>query len=90
MFTAREQMVTMLYGFAEYIGADISVDENINIVGYKDADKISGWADKPMKWAIANGIIIGTGEDELSPKADSNRAQIAAVVQRFFENVVNK
>ena len=63
-------MVTMLYGFAEYIGAEISVDENINIQGFKDADEISGWADEAMKWAIANGIIIGTGEDELTPKTN--------------------
>lgn len=36
------------------------------------------------------GIINGTGNDMLSPKGYATRAQVAAMLQRFCENVLSE
>ena len=40
-----------------------------------------------MKWAIKTELVNGTSETTLSPKATATRAQVAAILMRFCENV---
>jgi hypothetical protein len=39
-----------------------------------------------MVWAVENGIIVGSN-GALIPKENANRAQTAAILQRFVEKV---
>lgn len=80
---SREMMVTIFYRYAQYIGRDVSKQEKLD--GYTDSENISGYAETPLMWAVANGIITGTTSDTLSPKGTATRAQCAAVIQRFME-----
>ncbi len=73
----REQLITILYRYAKG-------DENNGVIaGFNDADKISKYAKKPMKWAIENNIIKGKGEGMLDPRAGANRAELAKVLKVF-------
>ena len=38
-----------------------------------------------MAWANAMGIVSGTSETTLSPKANATRAQVAAMLDRFVK-----
>ncbi len=61
----REQMAAILYRYASFKG--YSVSDLANLTGYADAAGVSGWASTAMRWAVAKGLISGTGADTLSP-----------------------
>ena len=74
----REQMVRILYKYAEHKGYDISATTSLN--GFTDTKDISDWAVEAMEWAVANEFIKGMNETTLGPKGTSTRAQVATVV----------
>lgn len=82
----REQMAAILYRYASYKG--YSVSDLANLTGYTDAASVSEWASTAMRWAVAEGLIEGTGAATLSPSGDSTRAQVATILMRFCEGVV--
>ena len=82
---SREQAVTMLYRFAKYMGCDVSVGEDTNILSYVDAFDISEYAFSAIQWAVGAGIMNGVAEDTLAPNASSTRAQVACLFGRFVE-----
>ncbi len=79
----REQLVAILYRYAQYKGCDVSVGEDTNILSYTDFDQISEYAIPAFQWACGAGIVNGTSASTLSPKGGANRGQIAAVLHRY-------
>ena len=89
----REQMVTILWHYAQYKGIDVSVGENTNILSYHDVFDVAEYAIPAMQWACGSGMIQGkdapVGEGLiLHPKNNGTRAEIAAVLQQFCVNVL--
>ena len=82
----REQMASILYRYADYKGLDVSARASLD--AYSDADSVSPWASDVMSWAVSEGIISGMSEDTLAPQGTATRAQVAAMFQRFLENVM--
>jgi hypothetical protein len=41
-----------------------------------------------MQWANAVGLVNGITSTTLNPTGNASRAQVAAILMRFFENVV--
>ena len=86
----REQLATMLHRFAEYAAMDVSVGEDTNLLSYKDADEIGGWAMEAMQWAVGSGVVggytDGSGEPTgyLGPKDECQRAHAATMLMRFY------
>lgn len=80
----REQLAAMLYRYAEYKGYDVTASGDLS--GFADADTVSGWAEEAMSWSVGAGLIQGD-ENGLTPTATAIRAQIAAILMRFCENV---
>ena len=81
----REQMALIIYRFAKMQGHDVS--EASNLENYTDASEVSSWALGAVKWANKTELVNGTSETTLSPKASATRAQVAAILMRFCENV---
>ncbi|MBR2716918.1 MAG: S-layer homology domain-containing protein, partial [Oscillospiraceae bacterium] len=81
----REQLVTILYRYAQFKDQDVSVGEDTNILSYDDAFSISSWAMPAMQWACGSGIVSGVSETALGPGNEASRAQIATMFQRFCE-----
>ena len=77
----REQLVTMLWRLN---GSETTTG---SLTGYTDYDKVSDWAGNAMLWATVNGIIEGDEANALNPTAGCTRAQAAAMIMRFCENV---
>ncbi len=75
----REQLVTMLWRYAG------SPTYTADLSGYVDTADISSWAGQAMCWAVATGVIEGDENAALTPKADTTRAQAAAMLMRFIE-----
>ena len=82
----REQMASILYRYAEYKGIDTSARATLD--SYSDAGSISPWATDVVSWANAVGLMNGVGENTLDPQGTATRAQVAAMLQRFIENVL--
>jgi hypothetical protein len=80
----REQMAAVLYRYARY--KNYSVKAEGSLATY--SDKPSDWALPSMSWAVAEGLLQGSG-GRLAPEAGATRAQAATVLQRFIENIAN-
>ena len=83
---SREQLATILFRYAEGEGYDTTLIKDIGT--FTDSGQVAGYAKRAMQWACANGIINGTSETTLSPKGSATRAQAAAILMRFDENIV--
>ena len=82
----REQMVAILYRFAQYKGADVSVGGDTNILSFSDAAAVSEYAVPAMQWACGSGLVAGValeGGLALVPKGTTTRAQAATLMMRF-------
>ena len=79
----REQLAAIFYRYADYKGYDTSVKGNLS--KFKDADKISGYAETAMQWAVGSGLIKGRDNGTLDPQGTATRAEIAAMLHRFIE-----
>ena len=83
----REQMATMLYRFAQYKGMD-AVTLQENLTGYPDGGQVSDYAIPAMNWAVGQGLIAGMENGTLVPQGSATRAQVATILMRFCENVM--
>ena len=83
----REQMVTMLFRYAAHKGIDTNVSVNLSV--FADAGSISGYAKDAMAWAVAEGIVVGTGALTLEPQDTATRAEAATIMKRYVEYVLN-
>ena len=82
----REQMVTILYRYAQYKGYDVSVGEDTNILSFNDALTVSEYAIPAMQWACGSSMVNGIAQDGgmlLAPKDTTTRAQVATLMMRF-------
>ena len=83
----RQELVTMLYRYAQIKGYDVSVGESTNILSYVDATSISEYAMSAFQWACGSGLTEGDENGALTPLATATRAQAAAMIMRFCQSV---
>ena len=84
----REQLAAIVYRYASYKKYDVSKEAELD--KYTDSSEISEYAVKNLKWANATGLITGTSATEISPKAEVQRSQLAAILKRFCLNVIGE
>ena len=81
----REQLVSVMYLYAQFKGYDVSVGEETNILSYDDALDIAEYAVPAMQYAVGSKLISGKTESTLNPKDNTTRAEIAVILYRFIE-----
>lgn len=81
----REQLAAILYRYAKLKGYDTSKSNKLD--SFKDADKVSSWAVEAMQWANAESLINGKSNSMLDPQGKATRAETAAILMRFMENI---
>lgn len=82
----REQLVTMLFNYANKSGMDTSARADLS--GMKNADAVSDWALEAVQWAVAEGILKGVDNTDLAPQGLATRAQAAAFMQRYVKTAL--
>ena len=80
-YVTREQLATMLWRYAGEPDSDYSLS------AFTDAGSVSDYADTAMAWAVEHGIITGMTATTIEPQGTATRAQCAAMLMRFIENV---
>lgn len=81
----REQLGTIFYRYASYKGYDVS--ESADLGNFSDNSAVSSYAQTALSWANAAGLINGMGDGTLSPQGSATRAQAAAIIMRFCQNI---
>ena len=83
---SREDLVVLLY---RYYGAPEVTTNNLS--RFSDAGSISHYAVDAMEWAVTAGLIKGYGDTDLvQPQGTTNRAELAAILVRFYERFVTE
>ena len=80
---SRQELAVFLYRYAQSRGDDVS--RRADLSEYTDREDVAPWAQEAVRWAVAEGILRGTGQRTLSPEETTDRAQLAVMVQRFLE-----
>ena len=80
----REQMTAILYRYAQYKKYDTAASSSLN--GFTDHASVSGYAAASLEWAVAEKLVNGSA-GKLMPTGNATRAQVAAILHRFVENV---
>lgn len=75
----REQLITMIW---RYAGSPAATGD---LSGFTDTDRLSGFAQEAMRWAVENGIINGFGAGQLGPQGQATRAQVAQILRNYIE-----
>lgn len=81
----REQLVVILYRYAQMKGYDTGLGGAAGLSAYADAAQISDFARTAMEWAVSHGLITGSNTGALMPSGGATRAQAAAILMRFLE-----
>ena len=85
----REQMASIMMRYAGY--KEIKIGESASLSSFADAEKVQNWAKEAMSWAVSVGIISGNKNGDvytLAPQSGATRAQVASILMRFIENVL--
>ena len=84
---SREDLVTILYRYAKFKGYATETDGNA-LASFTDVQEIKGYAVDAMNWAVSVGLVNGVSAGKLAPQSGAKRAEVAAIIERFCENVV--
>ena len=77
----REQMASILYRYAQYLGMDLSAKGDLS--RFSDGSVTSAWAEDAMAWAVGSGILAGRGNGTVDPQGTASRAEVASMLQRL-------
>lgn len=81
----RQQMAAILLRYAKYKNYDVSAQGQLS--AFSDSADIEPYALEAMGWANGAGLITGVTESTLMPAGNATRAQAAAILMRFCENI---
>lgn len=85
----REQIAAILFRYASLKGVDTAA--RADLTAFPDAEKASAYARDALSWAVAAELVKGTKEGStiyLDPQGSATRAQVAAILSRYAQNIV--
>lgn len=83
----RQDLALFLYKYAKMCGMDVTSHFD-SLAQFEDLDQVSGYALTAVKWAVAEGILGGTSDTTLSPKATAQRGQLAVMLLKLYSKVL--
>ena len=83
----REQMAVIMKNYAAKLGYDLP--QTLRAVTFADNTQISSWAKDAVKSMQQAGILTGKNENKFDPKGSATRAEVATVLRRFVEIVID-
>ena len=81
----REEYAQMLYDYAAYKDYDLTAEGDLS--AFPDGSEVQEWALPAMSWANGNALINGHDDGTLEPGGTTTRAQAAAVLMRFDQDL---
>jgi len=86
---SREQIATILYRYAKYIGL-VGQDDTVSgdVSKFDDRESVSPWAQEAMAWAVEVGLFKGDDTNSLNPQGEATRAEVATLLERLIKLIV--
>ena len=78
----RQEIVVILYRYAQRMGYDVSASANLS--GFGDAGAVASWGQQAVSGAVGSGLLHGSN-GLLLPHGDATRAEVAAILHRFTD-----
>ncbi len=82
---SREQMASMLYRYAQRKKEPMDTFARGDLTTFTDSGEISDYAEEAIAWAVGEGFLSGKGDGRLDPQGTATRAEVASMLQRFWE-----
>lgn len=82
----RDQLVTILYRYAVWKKGSTAIQPGQS--GFPDEAQTSAYARQAVRWALASGLINGYSDGTFRPEGRATRAEIAALLMRFCEEIL--
>ena len=84
----REQICTILYRFASYLGADTKVKGSPEYVlrDYADLNQVSEFSEFGVAWCVQNKLVSGKSKYRLFPRDYASRAEVAQIIAGLGRN----
>lgn len=83
----REQMAVIMKNYAAKQGYDLP--QTLKAVTFADNAQISSWAKDAVRTMQQAGILAGKNGNKFDPKGTATRAEVATVLRRFVEIVID-
>lgn len=83
----REQMAVIMANYAKKLGYDLP--KTLQAVTFADNAQISSWAKNAVRTMQQAGILSGKNGNKFDPKGTATRAEVATVLRRFVEIVID-
>ena len=83
----REQMAVIMANYAKKLGYDLP--KTLQAVTFSDNAQISSWAKNAVRTMQQAGILSGKNGNKFDPKGTATRAEVATVLRRFVEIVID-
>ena len=83
----REQMAVIMANYAKKLGYDLP--KTLQAVTFADNAQISSWAKNAVRIMQQAGILSGKNGNKFDPKGTATRAEVATVLRRFVEIVID-
>lgn len=77
----RQQLVTMLYRYAEQAG--MSVGNRADLSSYADLNTLAPWAERAMSWAVAEGLVSRSAGNLLMPNAAVSAREAQGMLKKL-------
>lgn len=74
----REDIAVILY---QYLGSPAAETVDLG-AKFTDADRIHGYAQPAVNWAVAKGVMSGNGNGTLNPRGTATRAESAVLISK--------
>ena len=79
----REQLAAFLYREVQCQGGSFTGMWYFPL-NYPDMEELGAFADEAMHWCVMTGVLQGTADGRLAPKATADRAQLSAILHRYL------
>ena len=83
----REQMAVIMANYAKKL--DYDLPKTLQAVTFADNAQISSWAKNAVRTMQQAGILSGKNGNKFDPKGTATRAEVATVLRRFVEIVID-
>lgn len=81
-YITREQLAAFLTRYAQFTKKNTQGRADLSV--FKDAGKISDWAEDSVSWMVYKGFISGMDASTLDPKGTATRAQMAVLINAYM------
>ncbi len=81
----RQEMAAIMYRYCKYLGADMTLENQMFMDRYEDVGDISPWAAEYVKWAVGVGLIRGMSPTTIDPLGYASRAQVAQIIKNLCD-----